>query len=131
MTNLLTSAEIAKMRDQVLETRLDMLCTVERFAITGTDAYNQPISTWSDHLVGLPCHFWEQRISYAHVQFGAVQATVTNLELIVPALTDIKVEDRIKTITNSDGMVVVKDLFILQKVERLVHILLELSETSV
>jgi len=32
-------------------------CTVKRHAVTGTDAYGQPVYNWTDHLTDEPCRW--------------------------------------------------------------------------
>ena len=73
---------------------LDLLihtCDIERFAVTGTDAYGNPVKAWTKTYTNEPCRFGPQ--TGAMVWTGTMNETV-DFKVFLPEL-DITEEDRI------------------------------------
>lgn len=96
----LSSAEIAGMRATVLNTALDHVCTIQRRNQTGTDPDNQPIFEWQNHLVGIPCHYWEEN---EEELIEGENALLVKRRLVLEATRDISTDDRVSSITGYDG----------------------------
>lgn len=89
------------MRSEVEATQLSMTCSIERFTVTGRDRYNHPVTEWATHLSAVPCYWWEHQ--EREVLGPNVNALLSKEHLVLPAGTDVTVEDRIASVTGALG----------------------------
>jgi len=106
MTNLLTQAEIISMRDEVVNTQLNHLCSISRRSQVGEDPGGQPTYEWADIATLEPCHYWKEVETEI---VGPQNAVVARERLVLQALIDISEQDRITSLTDTDGTNIVAD----------------------
>ena len=76
--------------------------TIERRVQTGSDAYNNPVYTWSTVAAAQPCRFIERAAERIHRNGVAESAVVTVYRLLLGSGTDVAERDR-ATITLENG----------------------------
>lgn len=109
---------------------MTMRATVERDGATGTDGFGQPNApAWATHLAALPCYAWAR--SETEIVDGSKIAVVGYHTMLVPAETDILETDRITSIKDRAGTVLVGNTMRIASVlRRSGHLALTLEEVK-
>lgn len=120
----LQPAEIASMRATVNRTIRDMVCTIQRRSSVITDPDGAPVYTWADHLVDIPCHYWEEQDKEDQ---GVPNATITRLRMVLAEGTSVTDKDRVSQVKDVDGDVIAGNLNITEVLLRINDVVLQLE----
>lgn len=106
MTPVLTDAEIAHMRADVVDTALPMTCAIQRADPGAVDDYGQPTPGALTVIATVACMYTPQTaVSSGGETVGPSAVYVERpAAIVLPALTDVTEADQV-TVTDTDGVI--------------------------
>lgn len=90
--------------------RMTHRATIER-STAGRDQYGNALpATWSVHINGCPCYYWQPSVARAEIE-GERNYRAYGHHMMVPLGTDVRESDRVNGIVDRRGSCVSADVF--------------------